>query len=31
MNDSGVVVPALGGMVAGPLWLIMVLRHNVSR
>ena len=31
MNDSGVVVPALGGMVAGPLWLIMVLRHNASR
>lgn len=28
MNDSGIVVPAIGGMVAGPLWLIMVLRHN---
>ena len=30
MNDSGVVVPALGAVVAGPLWLIMVLRHNAA-
>ncbi|MFT3943961.1 MAG: hypothetical protein QM705_09075 [Ancrocorticia sp.] len=28
MNDSGIVVPALGAVIAGPLWLIMVLRHN---
>ncbi len=30
MNDSGIVVPALGVAVAGPLWLIMVLRHNAA-
>ena len=28
MNDSGIVVPALGGAVVAPLWLIMVLRSN---
>ena len=28
INDSGIVVPALGYAVASPLWLIMILRHD---
>ena len=27
INDSGVVVPALGYAVASPLWLIMIVRE----